>query len=77
MKIVQSHLKTLRIQTKHKLSGVDENIQNLVDKMIRLDRDERLDSYEVVIDMTEKLLVHLSQKKTSNKVILARRAGLL
>jgi len=73
MKIVQSHLKTLRVQTKHKLSGIDENVQNLIDRLIRLDRDERLNDYDVVLEHVDALLQHYNSVPTKNKVVMERR----
>lgn len=73
MKIVQSHLQTLRVQTKHKLSGIDENVQNLIDRLIRLDRDERLNDYDVVLEHVNQLLSYFKDIPTKNKIVMQRR----
>jgi eukaryotic-like serine/threonine-protein kinase len=73
MKIVQRQWNGLRVQTKFKLSKNNEKVIEIVDRLIRVDRDDRYQSYhDIRADVHGALLV-LMKKKCDCKKTLKRR----
>jgi eukaryotic-like serine/threonine-protein kinase len=74
---VRAHTMKLRIQTNSRMQGFDESLVDLVDKMIRRDRDERYKSYDELRQAIFTVLAHYQQDKTRDPVILKRRRHFL
>ena len=59
MKIVQRQFSSLRVQTKSKLSSCHPKVADFVDKLIRVDRDERYQNYHDIRSAVHEILIEL------------------
>ncbi|MCM8540494.1 MAG: serine/threonine protein kinase [Lentisphaeraceae bacterium] len=73
MKIVQRQWGGLRVQTKFKLPGGNSEVINLVDRLIKVDRDERFQSYHDIRFEVHGILLKLHKSKQACKKTLKRR----
>ena len=73
MKIVQRQWGGLRVQTKFKLPGGHEEVIGLVDRLIKIDRDERFQSYHDIRFEVHGILLKLHKNKQTCKKTLKRR----
>ena len=73
MKIVQRQWGGLRVQTKFKLPKANPRVIELVDRLIKVDRDERFQSYHDIRYEVHGILMELHKKKLSDKTTLKRR----
>ena len=76
MNIVKSQIKNVRIQTKSKMSGIPEDVQKLVDTMIRIDRDERYGSYTEIMVALYHILEEMKKNSSKDPKVLERRKNL-
>ena len=76
MNIVKSQIKNVRIQTKSKMSGIPEDVQKLVDTMIRIERDERYGFYTEAMAVLYEILEGMKKKSTNDPKVLERRNNL-
>ncbi len=72
-RIARGHTGRLRLQTHEKLKGMDEDIIELVDKMIKRNYDERFQCYEDVEQVMFVILKRLQSMETKDPLITARR----
>lgn len=70
---LRGHTKHLRIRTQSKLQGIDEGVADVVDHMIRRDREERMSSYEEVRHSLCSLLIDMQSTATDNPRLLQQR----
>jgi len=73
MKIVQRQWGGLRVQTKFKLPKANPKVIDLVDRLIKVDRDDRFQSYHDIRFEVHGILLELHKKKQSCKKTLYRR----
>jgi eukaryotic-like serine/threonine-protein kinase len=74
MKIVKRQFGGLRLQTKFKLQRHHPKIIELIDTLIRVDREERYQDYQEIRNVVHEVLMDLHKKKTECKVTKKRRA---
>ncbi len=73
MKIVQRQWGGLRVQTKFKLPKANPRVIELVDKLIKVDRDERFTSYMDIRVEVHAILMELHKNKLTCKDTWKRR----
>jgi serine/threonine protein kinase len=73
MKIVQRQWGGLRVQTKFKLPKSNPKVVDLVDRLIKVERDERFQSYHEIRYAVHEIIIELHKKKIDCKTTLARR----
>lgn len=71
--IARAHTMKLRISTQSRMRDANHALVDLIDIMIRRDRDERVRSYEELRGMILGILSDLQGAKTNDPTILARR----
>ena len=74
---VRAHTMKLRIQTHSRMHGFDQSLVDLVDKMIRREKEERYESYDELRQAIFTVLAFYQQARTSDPVLLKRRRHFL
>ena len=71
--VARGHMRRLRIETRSRMRDNDADMVDLVDHMIRRDREERIQTYDEVRYAIFSVLGHLHEIKTTDPWILRRR----
>ena len=72
--VARAHTMKLRIQAQSRMRGFDQDLIDLVDRMVRRDHTERFQSYEELRYAVFSILIRLQQEPASDKMVyLGRR----
>jgi serine/threonine protein kinase len=71
--VARGHTRRLRIKTKSRMPDCDENLVELVDMMIRRNREERVQTYEELRGLIYGVLGQYQERSSKDPVIQRRR----
>jgi serine/threonine protein kinase/DNA-directed RNA polymerase subunit RPC12/RpoP len=75
--VVRAHTMKLRIQAQSRMRGFDQDLIEVVDRMVRRNHEERFQSYEELRYAVFSILIRLQQESTSDKMIFLGRKRFL